>query len=319
MAVPWRFLYLFGVLIAMGFLIQQLGLWAHKLIYFIPALALGIGITLILMMLVLAGAQASSIGQYIIAACVTIPLITTSAVCWFNFTPKLLTPFAPYGLLSVVVAAPKVLFAFLGFECVVSLYPIVKKPDKNVPRAFLLAIGAVSILYLLFAGGLFASVPISFFSEGVETTLAHVLEQRFPMYPLLAHFVLFGALFGIIGTIHSMLWSASELMTDVLKKMKSPAIVSMIQNQQWTNTTSVLVSTAIMFASTLLLRPHALMDLTAVCMVSATVLSIMALLFLPEEWRSGRNIVTVVALLGGTVMVYFAGQSFIQALVSLFA
>ena len=66
------FSYLAGVLIAMGFLIQQAGIWSHKILWFIPAQPLGIAIMLILMLVVLAGVNASAIGQYIIGACVVI-------------------------------------------------------------------------------------------------------------------------------------------------------------------------------------------------------------------------------------------------------
>ena len=289
------FSYLAGVLIAMGFLIQQAGIWSHKILSFIPAQPLGIGITLILMLIVLKGVHASEIGQFIIGGCVVIPLIITSIVCFMHFDPSLLTPFMPHGITPVFSAAATAMFSVLGFECIVSLYSVVENPQINVPRAFILSIVSVGTLYLLFVTGLTVSIHPSYFSEGLSVPLSHVLEQVLTEFPFVPIAVLIGAVFGIIGTLHSMLWSTSALFTDVLKKVKSPFVKNTIAKGFWNNTVSVLVSTAIMLASSLVGEPKALVALTIMFMIFPNVLSLAALFFYKAEWKSGRNIIAVVA------------------------
>ena len=309
------FSYVLGVLIAMGFLIQQAGIWSHKIIPLVPETALGVGITLVLMLLVLGGANASSIGQYIIGACVIIPLLLTAITCWFNFDINVITPFMPKGILSVFLAAPEALFAFLGFECIVSLYPVVRDPHKNVPKAFLIAILTVGLLYLFFAGGLLSAIPAYYFAQGAQVTLSHVLEQALPSVTLLSTVLLIGAMFGIIGTIHSMLWATSTLLTDILKKVKLDSVQKLFDKNLWNDFTSTIISTGIMLLSAFLFHAKALVRLTDVLLLIPSILSIISLFFIKEEWEGGRNIITIIALIGGVIMFCFASWGFIESII----
>jgi len=310
--------YLTGVLVAMGFLIQQAGIWASQFVSFLSPRALGLSIVLILMFLVMAGSQASSIGQYIIAGFVTIPLIATALVCWSYFDPKLLDPFVPHGMMSIFTTAPKALFALLGFECIVSLYSVVENPSKNVPRAFILSILFVGGLYIFFNGGILSSIHPAYFSHGLDATLSSVLGRAFPSQKILSISVWIGAMFGIIGTLHSMLWSASALFTDTLKRMRSPFVRGLLTRGVWNFRVSTIVSTIIMIISSFVILPEVLIDLTDILLIFPSVLSICALFFIPAEWKRGRNIVTLVGLFGGCLMLYFAGIEFLHAFFALF-
>ncbi|MBU1007986.1 APC family permease [Candidatus Dependentiae bacterium] len=310
--------YLVGVLVAMGFLIQQAGIWANQFIPSFQPTTLGLTIILILMVLVMAGAEASSIGQYIIAGCVTIPLIATALVCWSHFNPGLLSPFVPHGTISIFSAAPKALFALLGFECIVSLYSVVDNPSKNVPRAFMISILFVGGLYLFFTAGLLSSIHPSYFSAGLDATLATVLHNAFPAQKILSTAVLVGAMFGIIGTLHSMLWSASALFTDTLKRARSPFVTGILDRGIWDSKVSTAVSTAVMIFSSFVFHAEVLIDLTDLLLIFPSVLAIMALFFIPEEWKRGRNIVTIIGMFGGCLMLYFAGEEFVKAFFALF-
>ena len=305
--------YLIGVLIAMGFLIQQAGIWAHQFVPFLPPQVLGIGLILLLMLLVLGGAQASSIGQFVIGGCVAVPLVLTALLCWFHFDKSLLQPFAPHGIVSIFSAAPKALFALLGFECIVSLYSVVQNPVKNVPKAFMISILFVGGLYLFFTGGLLSSIHPSYFVNGLDDTLASVIGKAFPGYGLLASAVLVGAMFGIIGTLHSMLWSTSALFTDTLKKMRAPAVKRLFEGNVWNNKVSIILSTVIMIISSFLFHAEVLIDLTDVLLILPSILSVAALFFIREEWFSGRNFIALVGMFGGMIMLYFAGGGFLKS------
>jgi amino acid transporter len=310
--------YLVGVLIAMGFLIQQAGIWANQFLPFISPVVLGIAIIFILMMLVLAGAEASAIGQYIIGVCVAVPLIATAIVCWMNFDSSLISPFAPHGSISILSAAPKALFALLGFECIVSLYSVVENPTKNVPKAFLISILFVGGLYLFFTGGILFSISPAYFSDGLNATLSHVLSRAFPTYQLLSTAVLIGAMFGIIGTLHSMLWSASAIFTDTLKRTRSPFIQNLIKTNVWNCKVSTVVSTVVMILSSFIFHAEVLIDMTVVLLTLTTVLAVSALFFVPEEWKGIRSLIISVGVIGGILMLYFASKDFIHSFIALF-
>jgi len=57
--------------------------------------------------------------------------------------------YSPYGLNGILVAAPIIFFAFLGFENIVSIAEETKSPRKNIPRAIIGSIAITTILYIL--------------------------------------------------------------------------------------------------------------------------------------------------------------------------
>ena len=313
------FFYLFGIIVAMGFLGQQSGIWFHKIFPHLGPDILGVIIIAILTFLVLAGAKTSSWSQYLIVLLVLVPLVLTAIFCWTHFDIALVTPFIPHGFTSVLKATPVVLFALFGFESIASLSSIVEKPKKNVPRAFVYSISIVGIVYLLFFYGVLFAIPTKFFAQGINEPLASVFNNFFPKAKFLSIFIFLGAMFGIIGTIHSMLWSISELFTSVLRQTKSKFIHNLIDKNIWNKKVAVVTISFFMIVSAILIEGTFLVTITALFIVPSYVLSITLLLFNKSEWKSGHNYVTLVGLLGGGLLVYFAFTSSLSAFLKLIA
>ncbi|MBI2602342.1 MAG: amino acid permease [Deltaproteobacteria bacterium] len=300
--------YLIGVMIAMGFLVQQAGVWAQNFFPNMSAITIGGGVLIILTGLVLAGAEASSWSQYVIAAIVVSALLVTVGICASQFDAANLTPFLPGGIRSVFAAAPKAMFTLLGFESIASLYSIVRKPEKNIPIAGVLAVVFVGSLYLLFSGSILSAIPGENFVNGSDETLTTVINRVFPQFEFLSFLLLLGGLFAIIGTLHSMIWSCAVLLTDVLKKVQTPTVVNLLETGKWNATVSVLVTATVMLLSALFLHSELILDLS-VCLIAITYISAMSLLFFYREfWASGRNILTLLAMLGGVTLIYFSLQ-----------
>ena len=57
----------------------------------------------------------------------------------------------PMGISGVIGAASLVFFAYLGFEGMANLSEEMKKPERDLPKAMLLALGISTILYILVA------------------------------------------------------------------------------------------------------------------------------------------------------------------------
>ncbi len=311
------FCYLIGVLIAMGFIVQQTGIWLHD--YFFSGLhynvvAFGLDynqifsaiILFLLTILVLAGAEASSFGQYVIAAFVLIPLGLTAIVAWLNIKLTIISNFMPHGIKPVLETTPKALYTLMGFESIASLYTIVQNPKKNVAKACMIAIFSVGSVYIFFAAGILFSIPNSYFAKGLGESLANVIRYAFPSYPYLALFVLVGGLFAMIGTLHSMLWSLASLSSDVLKKSRSRIIKLMLEKKIWNDNSAVILISTTMLLSAIFIQAESIL-LTTICfIVMSYLLSISLLLFQKKEWKTGKNIRTVFAMLGGFAMLYYA-------------
>lgn len=300
--------YMVGVIVAMGFLTQQLGVWVAQYAPYSPTL-IGLVLLAVIVALVLAGTQISEWGQYVIAICVLVPLGLTALVCWLNMKPALLTPFAPYGMKATVTALPTVIFALLGFESIASLYRIVRDPQRNVPKAAVLSVLTVIFMYVLFVAGAMAAIGREYFAAGVDQAFSDVLVTVFPNYGFMRAVIFIGAFFGIFGTLHSMIWSVAELFLDVARKARNGLVAGVLVRGMLTERVCILLVGGITALCAVVFKADIIFALTPLFIVPAYFLSIVALLFEKKEWASGHNVMALVALASSGGMVYLSVQN----------
>jgi len=68
----------------------------------------------------------------------------------------------PMGMPGVITAASLVFFAYIGFEGMANLSEEMKKPERDLPKAIVLALGITTILYIMVA---LAAVSVVGWSE----------------------------------------------------------------------------------------------------------------------------------------------------------
>ncbi len=277
--------YVGGVIVAMGFLVQQLGVWLAPFLSYNP-LTIGLVLLAIIVALVLAGAEVSSWGQYVIAACVLVPMVVASCVCLLYTKAALITPVAPYGYGAVVTALPTILFSLLGFESISSLYGIVANPQRNVPRAALYAVAIVVGMFALFIGSSLAAIDKSFFVGGVNCPFSTAIVAALPQYSWLAWVTSIGAFFAIFGTLHSMTWSVAELFLDVMRKSRGCLIKGCFANNLLNAKASVLFVGITTGLSAFFLEADVILIVVVFFISLAYLLSVMALLFNRLTWKS---------------------------------
>ena len=134
----------------------------------------------------------------------------------------------------------------------------------------------------------------------------------FPAFKFLSVTLWIGAVFGIIGTLHSMIWSVSELFTSVLQKTKSKFIHNLMDKGIWNSKISVILSVIIILLMSFIAEGEKLISLSIFVLLPSYSLSVAALLFEKKEWKSGRNAIALFALLGSIVMIYFSLQNVIE-------
>lgn len=302
--------YVLGVIVAMGFLVQQLGVWLTQYLAMDPLL-IGNLILALTIVLVLAGTEVSSWGQYVIAFCVLVPLVLIGGVCWLNFQPGLLTPFAPHGWSAVGFAMPTVLFSLLGFESIASLYSVVDKPEKNVPLAAILAVLIVVGIFIFFVAGALFAIPAAHFTQGVNRAIADVLVSVYPQYTGMRLIGTIGAFFAIFGTLHSMIWSIALLLRDTVARLRFDVVQRLYKKGQLNGTSCVLAVGVITSFCSFTLQAKSILQVTPLLIVPTYIFALVALLFNREEWRRGYNILTVCAILLSSALVYVAGLNII--------
>lgn len=305
--------YLVGLFIAMGLLAKISGIYIAKFLPFFSPHAWGIITIFMLTLLNGVGVALSQTGQIILICATVFPLITTSLLCLTKANINNLTPFMPYGLTNIFSATKAVIFGFFGFECAASLFNIVEKPEKNVPKALTLAIGLVGTLYMLFVIALLLAIPREQFS--INVPLPETLALVFPQNSWLIWSIYFSILSALLGTIHSMIWSSSALLLSYIRQFKSGIIKQYFQTGIFGHRSAVTFVGLCILSSFLILNNIDLFfSFTAVFIVFAFVTSIITLLFLEKNWTSKESIQALLGLFTAAIIFYFALEGIIQNL-----
>ena len=88
----------------------------------------------------------------------------------------------------------------------------------------------------------------------------------------MATFVFVGALFGIIGTIHSMIWSISTLFLDVLSKAKSKTIKDLLRTNVINERSSIIFMAGVIFLISYFLPGLTIVKITVSLIVTSYIL-----------------------------------------------
>jgi len=312
-------IYFIGVLVAMGLLSRIAGIYLLPLFPQLSEVQLGIIALWALVILNLFGVVLSQLGQHILVVCTIFPLIATTILSFTKVSMANLFPFAPYGITNVLKATKIVIFSFFGFECAASLFNVVKNPSRNVPRALTYSIFAVGAIYILFVSSIILSTPLEYFASSTQR-IPDILRITFPNNPWLIHCIHLSILSAILGTIHSMIWSTSSLLVLIVSKLKSTAARSVQRSGIINQKTSVLIVGAAIFLSNLTFKnPDLFFSLTAICNVSAYIMSMITLLTIKEEWRSQQNIKTVLGIITAVIILIFAAEGLSKELIKIFS
>ena len=290
------FSYFLSMIIGMGLLCKISGIYLKT--YFPDTDTFFLGKTVLagLSFLNILGVTISQFGQITLIFFTVFPLLVVTILGLTKFNYKNLFPFAPYGIKSVFSATRTVIFGFFGFEAIASLFNIVKNPKKNISRALTYSITLVSIIYILFVSSIIFSVPLNSFSSA-ELPLSQILKINFPEKNWLIELVHLSILSAILGTIHSMIWASGELLVSIFKRL------NIILNNK---IAVFIVATGILISFSILKDIDLFFSLAVIFIVFAYVMSMITLLTIKEEWKSGQNIKTLIGISTASMIFTFA-------------
>ena len=146
------------------------------------------------------------------------------------------------------------------------------------------------------------------------TPLAETLSIIFPHNTWLITVIHLSILSAIIGTIHSMLWSASCLLVSLVNLMRGHVAKSMVSRKFFTPKIAIaLVGSCIFLSFSTITNIDLFFNLTAIFLVVAYSSAMVTLLGIPDEWRSGQNIKTCLGLLAALMIFIFAFDGLINS------
>jgi amino acid efflux transporter len=304
--------YFIGLLIAMGLLTQMSGTYLQKFFPGSSEYTLGLIALISLVVLNMFGVVLSEVGQHILIVCTVFPLIATTIMCFTKADFANLVPFAPHGYINVLNATRVIIFGFFGFECASSLCNIVENPQRNVPRALTYSIALVGIIYILFVTSILLSTPLSYFTNP-RMPISDTLQMVFPGQGWVIQIIHASILSAILGTIHSMIWASSNLLTLVMEKSRNYVGKKLLDSGLLNAQSSVLfVGFCIFITYSTLKSMDLFFNLTSIFIVMAYIMSMITLLTLPSEWKSKQNIKTILGIITASVMLFFATEGLIK-------
>jgi basic amino acid/polyamine antiporter, APA family len=307
MVAAW--MYVFGILLAMGLLTKQAGVYLHDYFPYQTPLSLSLMVLAIITAINMLGGQLAQATQYISISCTIFPLITMTALCLSKGSWSNLIPFAPQGWNPVIRETPAVLFGFLGFEGIPGLFPIVENASKNIPRALMMAVGVVSTIYLLFLFSIFSAIPITSFPDA-GTPLSHPLRDLFPALPWLVSLLHATMTISFMSVLNAIIYYMGTLVRSLCGSVRNPVIKSALKNN-WINpqTCVLFVGSFIGLAFVSLKSLDQFFAAVSVCILLPFLTSFITLITMKNE----RTATTLIALTTTAIIFASALLNFINS------
>jgi amino acid transporter len=288
------FIYLIGLSIAMGLVAFVTGTYLHIWFSHIDPKILGSLVVVLLAALNLLGAKANKIGQLILIVLTLLPMAIIALISLSTADFSRLSPFMPHGLLPVLTASQAVVFGFLGFEAIPSLFPLVRDPKNTIPKAVTISIILVGLIYMAFVGLIMLGIPSHHFAD-INTPLTSILLNHFPEYPWLISLIQGAIVITLMGTLHAMIWSLSTLFQSTLRYVRRTKITI-------SSGTSVLLISSFIIGVCLLARDlDLLFNLTALGVVCAYAMVIPPLFMKPR--RTVQTVIIGTLALGCSLVI----------------
>ncbi|MEU6894407.1 amino acid transporter [Streptomyces sp. NPDC046557] len=138
----------------------------------LPALV----VVLLAMVFLMRGAKESATVNSIMVGVKIVTLLLFIGIGVMGIKSGNYTPLAPLGVTGISAAASTLFFSYIGFDAASTAGEEAKNPKKDLPRAIMLSLGIVTILYVLVAFVAVGALPWQDFA-GTEAALAQIMTN----------------------------------------------------------------------------------------------------------------------------------------------
>jgi amino acid transporter len=215
------------------------------------------------------------------------------------------------GWVAVVQGAALAFYAFIGFEDIVNVAEEVKNPERNVPRAILLALAIAGVVYIL-VSWLALQVLNPLEISASEAPLLDVVRRAQPSFPQIVFTII--ALFAVLNTTLLNFVTASRLLFGMSREGLLPAWLGRLHHRRATPYRTLLVILPIAIFLSLSGTLEFLAGTTATLILAMFCLVNLSLLMIKrrEPETNGFKvpyIIPAIALLFDLILVAFASLS----------
>ncbi|WP_165365054.1 amino acid permease [Streptomyces sp. C] len=133
-------------------------------------------VVLLSMVFLMRGAKESATVNSIMVAVKIVTLLLFIGIGVMGIKAGNYTPLAPLGMSGIAAGASTLFFSYIGFDAASTAGEEAKDPKKDLPRAIMLSLAIVTVLYVLVAFVAVGAMPWQDF-EGTEAALAQIMTD----------------------------------------------------------------------------------------------------------------------------------------------
>jgi amino acid transporter len=160
-------------------------------------------------------------------------------IAFTAFDTDHLKDFAPFGVAGIGSAAGTVFFSFIGLDAVSTAGEEVKDPRRTLPRALMLALVVVTVIYLLVAVSAVGAQPWQEF-DGQEAGLAAIMgEVTGAAWPGIV--VAAGAVISIFSVTLVTMYAQSRILFSMSRDGMLPPLLSRVNPRTLTPVPTTLI------------------------------------------------------------------------------
>ncbi|MEW2506957.1 MULTISPECIES: amino acid permease [unclassified Amycolatopsis] len=247
-------------------------------------------VVLLAMVLLLSGAKESARANAIMVGVKIATLVLFCAIAFTAVQAKNFTPFLPMGLAGMSAGGAKLFFSYIGFDAASTAGEEARNPQRDLPRAILLSLGIVTVLYCLVAVAAVGALPWQQFDDQ-QAALSHVLTSVLDS-PFWAGILAVGAIVAISSVVLTVLYGQTRILFAMSRDGLVPQALSTVHPRTGVPRTNTLVVSAFVAVLAAFVPLGKLADATSIGTLFAFGLVNIAVLVLrrrrPDDARTFR-------------------------------
>ena len=247
-------LYYFAQIISISMLAVSFGVYAGPLLFgtdvsSVTESILGSGLLVLITLVNFVGSKTVTKAESIIVGINVIILLIFTVPALTQVEPNLIAPSTYPPMKLILFSLALTFFAFTGFGVITNTAGDIDNPKKNLPKAIMLAIGIVMILYIAIALAVYGTLPVDKVIAAKNTALAAAAE------PILGHvgFVLvsISAMLATASAINASLYGTTNQTYMLAKDGELPKNFSRRLWKQGTEGLAITTAIALILANTM--------------------------------------------------------------------
>ncbi|GAA1406709.1 amino acid transporter [Glutamicibacter uratoxydans] len=257
--------------------------------------------------LLLRGAKESATANTIMVLIKIAILIFFVIVAFTAFDSGNFEPLMPMGIAGVSGAASMVFFSYIGFDAASTAGEEAKNPQRDLPRAIMIAMALVTALYVLVAVAAVGARNWEWFSDS-EAALVQIVSEITGQRWLVLLFAVC-AVIAIISVVLTVLYGQTRILFSMSRDGLMPSIFGRVSAKTSTPRAGTLVTGLVVAVTAALIPLGQLAEATSIGTLFAFALVSVSVMYLrktqPEAPRSFRvPLYPVVPVLGIAACLY---------------